>query len=107
MLQLRLQHRLRLIRRFGDLSEATASFERLSVQGSRGTGNWGRCDKLLPAGAWSRTLLQHKQDGRVAFRELNGQAIVVWTWPDMQTVAEARGSLDNRQAVCNAWNLNA
>jgi hypothetical protein len=93
--------------RFDNVSEATASFKQLSVQGSPGTGNWGRCDKLLPAGAWSRKLLEHKQHGEVAFRQLNGQAIVVWTWPDMQTVAEARGSLINRQAVCDAWDLNA
>ncbi len=94
--------------RFATSSEASAYFETLASRGQPATGDWGACKRWIPSSAWRRTILgDQKQAGQVAFRQLAGQAFVVWIWPNMQAVAEASGSSKSKPQLCRAWDLDS
>jgi hypothetical protein len=93
--------------RFNTVAEAVAYFDKLSSNGRPGSGNWGPCIRLLPASAWKRSILQVQEHGHVAFRQEDKQAFSVWIWPNMRTVAQVTGSIEDRPQVCRAWDLDA
>lgn len=93
--------------RFRTTAQATRYFNQLASQGRPATGDWGRCARWLPRSPWTRRVFGRRENGEVAFRQVGANATVVWSWPNMQTIAEVRGSVDSRAALCSAWLLNA
>jgi hypothetical protein len=94
--------------RFARNSQASAYFKTLASRGQPATGDWGACKKWIPSSAWRRTILgDQKQAGQVAFRQLVGQAFVVWYWPSMRAVAETSGNSKSKPQLCRAWDLDS
>jgi hypothetical protein len=88
--------------RFRTSRQASRYFSELASEGGQGTATGGRCKRWLLR--WSRSIFapDETESGSVVFRRLGARALIIWSWPDVQTIAQAGGSVADMSQLCQA-----